>query len=224
MKTISLGLYCEGSTDRRFLSPIITRTSRQLLDSRERYDIEILPIHPIEIATKTQEEAIVLAAREAAGDHILIIHADADHPNTRKARRERFEPGYQSVQRIGDAICKDVLPVIPVQAIEAWMLADHEQLRIAIGTNMDSHTLGIPEKARMVEAIARPKQRLREVVQKAYANRPRRRRETDLAFLYQPLGELSNLDRLSELPAYRQFVAELTDAMEKLGFILRTFS
>lgn len=103
------------------------------------------------------------------------------------------------------------------------MLADHEQLRLAIGTNIEVHALGIPEKARMVEAIARPKQRLREVVQRAYTSRPRRRREIDLAFLYQPLGELSSLDRLGEVPAYRQFVTELTGALEKLGFIPRIF-
>ena len=223
MKTVSIALYCEGNTDRRFLPPIITRTARRLLDRFERYDVEVLPIRPIEVVAKKQKASIVMAARQAAGDHILIIHADADHPDAYKARLERFEPGYQSVQRSRGAICKDVLPVIPVQAIEAWMLADHEQLRLAIGTKMEAHALGIPEKARMVESIARPKQKLREAVQKAYASRPKRKREVDIDFLYQLLGEQLKLDRLDEVPAYQQFVFDLTKALERLGFIPRIF-
>lgn len=219
MKTLSLALYCEGSTDRRFLPPIIARTSRRLLDNFQRFDIEVLPISLVQSESKKQKEAILLAAREAAGHHLLIIHSDADYPNENKARTERFEPGYQLVQQAKEPICKDLVPIIPVQAIEAWMLADYEQLQIEIGTKMNAQSLGIPEKARQVETIAKPKQKLREVVQRAYADRTKRHREIEIDILYQPFGEHVRLDRLAEVPAYQRFVSDLTLALRTLNFI-----
>src|SRR5205085_9734766 len=134
---------------------------------------------------KRQREAILLAAKKAVGYHILIVHADADHPKADKARLERFEPGYKLVQQTNEDVCKDLLPIIPVQAIEAWMLADYELLLAEIGTRMSMYDLGIPEKASQVEAISNPKQRLKEVVRKAYASRSKRQRNIDIDFLYE---------------------------------------
>lgn len=159
------------------------------------------------------------AAREACGHHALIVHAYADDPMPYKAKRSRFDPGYSAVQSTHDAVCKNLLPIIPVQAIEAWMLADYELLLAAIGTRMSIHDLGIPEKASQVEAISKPKQRPKEIIRKAYANRSKRQRDVDIDFLYEAMGDKINLDRLNQVPSYKQFVSDMTATLKTLNFI-----
>jgi hypothetical protein len=74
-------------------------------------------------------------------------------------------------------------------------------------------------KASQVETIAKPKRRLEEVVRRAYATRTRRRREINIDFLYQPMGENIRLERLDEVPAYQQFVDDLTASLQTLNII-----
>ena len=219
MGTLSLALYCEGSTDSRFLSPIIRETSTQILLANDRGDVDVLAIGIMVREARDQQEAILAAARKARNYDALIIHADADDPEPHKARSERFEPGYNLVQQVQADICKDLLPIIPVQAIEAWMLADYELLLTEIGTDLRPIDLHIPVSASRVETIAKPKMKLKHAVQIAYANRARRRRDTDIDFLYEPVGERINLERLKLVPSYSQFVSDLTATLRQLRFI-----
>lgn len=99
------------------------------------------------------------------------------------------------------------------------MLADYELLLKEIGTDETLAALKIPEKARQVEKIADPKKRLREAVQKATAQRPRRQRETDILFLYQPMGEKINFQRLKQVSSYNQFVKDLVQALQEIDKI-----
>src|SRR5690349_17074653 len=99
------------------------------------------------------------------------------------------------------------------------MLADYELLLAEIGTRMSIHDLGIPEKASQVEAISKPKQRLKEIIRKAYANRSKRQRDVDIDFLYEAMGDKINLDRLNQVPSYKQFVSDMTATLKTLNFI-----
>jgi len=106
-----------------------------------------------------------------------------------------------------------------VQAIEAWILADYEMLLNEVGTDLNAHDLGIPKTAKYVQKISKPKRKLEEAVQIAYANRSKRRREIDIRFLYQPMGEKINLKRLQQVPCYKKFVEDLTETLINLNLI-----
>lgn len=219
MNTLSLALYSEGPTDNRFLPSVIRKTARCILDEHLQSHIEISAIHSIEVKKKNRPESILQAAYDASGYHALIIHADADSPKADRARGERYEPGLRLIQQASGYLCKSLLPIIPIQAIEAWMLADFELLLAKIGTKLHPDDLNIPEKASMVESISKPKRRLEEAVQRAYVERSKRRRDTDIAFLYEPMGEETNLERLKQVPSYNQFVYDLTEVLASLQFI-----
>lgn len=221
MNVLALGLYAEGTTDHLFLSSVIQRTTQKLMLQHEQIntDPSVIVIQLTADQKKDRQESILQAARDASGYHVLIIHADADDPEPHRARVERIEPGLKLVQKAQEDVCKDLVPIIPVQAIEAWILADYELLLSEIETNLSSHNLGIPEKAKQVEKISKPKQRLEEAVRKAYANRPKRQQEADIYFLYQPMGEKISLERLNQVPSYQQFVNELTEMLKKLNVI-----
>src|SRR5438105_11064431 len=101
MSTLSLALYNEGSTDNRFLPPVIENTARRILDQHHQDNTGVSGVRLIEVKNKKKRAtAILQAAYEASGYHALIVHTDADHPKADKARYERFEPGLQLVQQI----------------------------------------------------------------------------------------------------------------------------
>lgn len=225
MNVLVLGLYAEGPTDYDFLPPVIRETAMQILAQHEQFEMDtlVLPIEPLKDPKKNRNKNILHAARSASGYHALIFHTDADDDTQDKALSERFQPACRLVRRAKGQVCKVLVPIIPVQAIEAWMLADYELLLKEIGTDMSVHDLGIPEKAKHVEQISKPKQRLEEVVRIAYAGRSKRHREIDTRSLYLPMGEKISLERLNEVPAYRKFVDDLTQSLIDIDLIPRVY-
>ena len=224
MRSLELALYCEGPTDQLFLSIIIQRSSRKILEQHKQGSINVPRVETIEI-NKTglrRDECVFQAACKAAKYHILVVHADADHPTREKALRERFQPGYTLVQRTEGKICKNLLPIIPVRMTEAWMLADHEAMQNVLETSLRIQELGLPSKARQVESDPDPKHTLRQIMQKAAAERSRRRREVDLNSLYAPLGSRISLERLGNVPSYKQFMKDLTETLKILNLIQTT--
>jgi len=159
MSLLSLALYCEGNTDERFLPPVLEKTTKRILDEYKRNNMQVL-VRLIEVERKKRGESILEAAHKAWGNHILIVHADADDPRADKAWYERFEPGFKLVQQAPGGVCRNLLPIIPVQAIEAWMLADYELLLAEIGTGLRANELNLSMKVGQVETIAMPKRTL----------------------------------------------------------------
>jgi Domain of unknown function (DUF4276) len=221
MMRLALALYAEGDTDDRFLPLIIERTSRKVLAEHEQNKVDVARIEPIKLSEKkrSRDQNILQAARQAVRYQALIVHSDADHPSREKALKERILPGFNLIQQsLTVPICKSLLPIIPIQAIEAWILADHEILRAELRTDLSADELGIPEKARHVESISRPKIRLKDVVSRVNKQlRPHQR--IDMNSLYEPPGKNIRLERLNQLEAYRQFVKDLTVTLKILKLI-----
>jgi Domain of unknown function (DUF4276) len=224
MSDVILGFYAEGSTDYDFLPPVIRRTTEQVLVQHDRNEMDatVLVIQLTKGQEEERAESIFQAARNAYGYHALVVHADADDPRPDKAKAERIEPGFKRVQEAKEEVCKNLVPIIPVQAIEAWILADYQLLLAEIGTKMKADELGIPTKAGQVESISKPKRRLEDTVRKAYASRSKRQRKADIDFLYEPMGEKIRLERLKELSSYLQFVDDLTETLKELNIIPHT--
>ncbi len=225
MNQLVLALYVEGPSDKRFLPIIIQRTCEEILAQRGRASVEVL--EPLVLNQNkyrqfsTREECIVQAARDAAGCHALIVHADADDSTTERALTERFQPGYDLVQRLktqsNEQMCEHLLAIIPVRMIEAWLLADAQALSQVIGTKLDAVSLGLPTKAKSVESDPNPKQTLKQAAQKAIANRTRGR-QINIGTIFEPMARQISLERLKEVSSYQRFVEDLTQTLIALNF------
>ena len=219
---LALALYGEGNTDDRFLTLIIQRTTRKVLAEYRKHNVRVASVEPVKLFEKkpTREENILQAARQASRYHALIVHSDADYLSYSKALKERILPGFHLVQGSTEMVCEKLLPIIPIQAIEAWILADYQVLCAEIRTDLSAHELGIPEKVKQVESISKPKLRLNEAVSKVNKQlRPHQR--IDVNLLYEPLGSKIRLERLNQLSAYQQFVNDLTETLINLNLIPR---
>lgn len=220
MAGLTLALYAEGTTDDVFLPLIIQRTSRVILNQYGQNLVQVVQVEPIKLHEKTpaRDQCILQAAQQTTRYQALIVHSDADHPKADNALKHRILPGFQLVQQCTTPVCKRLLPIIPIQAIESWMLADFEVLSAEIRTDLSSNVLGIPEKAKYVEAISKPKKRL-EAALLVVNQRLRPRQRIELNSLYEPLGKKIRLDRLRQLTSYNQFVLDLTAVLQQLNFI-----
>ncbi len=217
MTTLALAIYAEGRTDERFLPIVIQRTAEQILSQRGRTSVDVFgPVvlnHDIERTSQGRAERILEAARRSAGYHALIVHADADYPSPDRATKERIQPGFDLVRRAKESVCHQLLPIIPVQMTEAWMLADPEALQQVIGTSLGAQALGLPAHAHQVESDPNPRQTFSQALQNALAHRPRRRRRIDLGTIYEPLARQINLERLGTVAAYQQFVHDMIEVL-----------
>jgi len=226
MSTLVMALYVEGRPDERFLPIVIQRTVERILAQRGRTIVDVL--EPVVLARsidrrfQTRVDRILEAARRSAGYHALIIHADADHPTPERAMEERIRPGFEQVRNAQERVCDKLVPIIPVRMTEAWMLVDSEALRMVIGVSADTQMLALPTRPRQVESDLDPKQTFRQAVQNALVHRSRRRRRIDLGAIYEPLARQINMERLNEVPAYQQFVSDMTDTLIDLHLAERS--
>ncbi|HMA36256.1 MAG TPA: DUF4276 family protein [Chloroflexia bacterium] len=217
-RQLAMALYAEGRTDERFLPIIIERTAVKILAPQE---IDILPITILRAGVKRtvkQPERILDVARQAHGLDVLLVHTDADSVAREDAKRQRIDPGFDLVRRQGSGVCKHLIPVIPVQEMEAWMLADLLALQRVLHTNLSPDQLGIPTHATQIEAVARPKEMLEQAIEIAWGGRPRRRRFT-IADIHLELARSINLERLAQMPSYRCLTQDLRDILQTIGMI-----
>ncbi len=219
--TLVIAFYAEGTTDIRFLSKIILRTTEEIILNRSQSIISVLEPFPIEVQkTGDRIQEIRQVAAKAYGYNILIIHADADYEIDEKAFKERINPGFESVKLDKtEEFCKDLVAIVPVQMTEAWMLADKETLKEELGTQKNNRELGLNFPLKQLEKIADPKSKIQEIMRIAFKDLPTRKRRMQISSLYSPLGQQVSLEILEQLPSYLKFKADLTNVLIKLNFI-----
>ena len=220
MKQIVLALYTEGPTDDRFLPFLVQKTTRHILAQNKQKTV-LLSVESIHVLKekRSREECILEAARQSAIYDALIVHSDADNRTYRQTKELLFDAGSKLVHSSYKHVCKNLLPIIPIRMVESWMLADFEVLQKVLRTNLKARDLGLPERARQVEMVARPKQVLEQAMIKAQAQRSRRHQQVDIGTLYEPIGEKISLERLSQVPSYKQFVVDLTATLKLLNLL-----
>jgi hypothetical protein len=216
MRLLCLALFAEGPTDHAFLKPVIRRLAEQfcLRHGRESIDIaDVLELHtPPGRAGAPRATRIAMAAASAQlAWQVLCIHTDGASDPT-SAQRERVQPAVERIAaELGSA--HRTAAVVPVRELEAWLLADGDALRAALGTTLDDAALGLPSPCRDVERVADPKG----VLDRVYEQVTERRRFG--AYLYDALGERVDLRKLRDVPAFAAFECDLGQALRDLRFI-----
>lgn len=223
MTHLAMALFAEGSTDHQFIRIVAQRAAEHILNHNSPMVVDVLDPHFVERSPGKQAKKILDAAHSAYGFHLLLVHADADARTRDTAWADRIEPGRQRVleaSRDCEQVCDKLVPVIPVQMTEAWMLADPFALAETMGCKTSPTDLGLPRRPSQVESFADPKAKLKEAIRNAQSDRPRRRRrDLKISDLYEPLAGTVGLDRLAGVPAFCQFQTDLTQALRELHFI-----
>lgn len=225
MKALVTAILTEGPTDELFLPAILQRTMAALLARYGRDMVDVRLPTPLRVGTGfSSGEKILKAARDAHGYHLLFIHTDADASTRDRAVAERIAPGLQQVEVAyarGEAVCRTIVPVIPVQALEAWVLADTDVLIQVMGTDLSPRDLGIPVLPRAIEQTTDPKQLLNNAWRLVLETRGRRRRKPPVTDLFLPVANQARVEQLQKLSAFAAVMQDLHNALANLGFTQR---
>src|SRR5262249_32273958 len=152
--SLDFAFYGEGIRDYGFLLPLVERILQEILP---HIAIQGISLDKLDLSGMGQVEKMLRIAKEGHGAELLIFHLDADHPDTSRADRERFQPGYAEILKQPDKYNINILPLIPVRMTEAWMLADFDAFHGVIYTELTASDLGFPSSSKQVESIQDPK-------------------------------------------------------------------
>jgi hypothetical protein len=202
---LTMAFYAEGTTDFRFLIPIIRRTVEEIILDSD-YEIDIYPIEEIKkIKGESFNEEIHKVAKKTEENQIkcLFLHCDADSNSKDQVMKNKIIPALKTIKS------QKIIPIIPVYMTEAWMLADLELLKDEINANnISNQDLGFNKQA---EKYSNPKEIISNAILKAQSSKSRRKRNLSIAELYSPLGHKISLEKLKNLQSYKDFYNNLKD-------------
>lgn len=217
-RQVFIGFTTEGTTDVRFLRKIIERSFEEIAYECQG-DVEpvVWPLEVKKTDLSFSEYALKAAQQgvEEIGMMILCIHSDADDATNQNVLDNKIAPARELIKaQSDDTTCKILVPAIPVQMMESWMLADKDLLKNEIGTTKTDNELGIN---RSPESITDPKAVIEEAIRIARQEITRRRRKKlRISDLYLPVGQKVSIDKLKELPSYRRFQEDIRQAYREL--------
>ncbi|MFZ1525294.1 MAG: DUF4276 family protein [Saprospiraceae bacterium] len=220
MYQIYVGLFTEGSTDIRFLEPIVEKTFLQIAELQSSVDIEIT-VQPIIIDKKGKKfidqilEALTTGF-DQYGISILCVQADADDKKLDTTYRNKINKVLDLLTN-SEIKCKNIVAIVPIQETESWMLADKELLKIQIGTIKPDAELGIHREP---EKIANPKEVIESAIRIARIDLPKKRRH-ELRFdeLYALMGQSIKLSKLDNLSSFQDFKQNIVSTYKQMGII-----
>ena len=219
MKQLLIGLYTEGTTDIRFLGSVIKR-SFEAINYECQVDMEIFDIQNIKVNKSSFAEDVINASRRGIDDFgitILCVHADADNGNDTNVYNNKINPALSKIKNTTENLCDVIVPVVPVQMIESWMLADKELFKKEIGTDKTDNDLGIYKNP---ELYADPKEVIKNAIRIANQERGKRHRnELNISDLYLPIGQSVSIDKLRQIPSYCKFQDNVREALKKLNYL-----
>ena len=145
--------------------------------------------------------------------HLLFVHRDADDVTDASARAA-IDSGLQRA-----AVQIPHVKIVPIQELEAWLLVDEHAIREVAGNPGGQTPLGLPRLA-AVERTKRPKERLRDALERACAHKGRRLREFKADFAHHRRVLLERLDPdgpVCRLDAWIRLVADTKSAVASLA-------
>ena len=221
MYQLFVGLFTEGKTDNRFLKSIVEKTIYKIAANASQ-DIEVnVQIITIEEKGKGFTQQVLNASKNGLdwfGIHFLCVHKDADSPSDTNTFEYQIQPAQKALEsRDYDEYCKILVPIVPIQEMEAWMLVDKELLKKQIGTNKSDKELGINKPP---EQLANPKEVIKNAIVIARQGfTKRRRRQLTISQLYLPIGQEIDIEKLNKLSSYQKFSKSIIQAFAKLNLL-----
>lgn len=148
MKFVQFAFLREGTSDDPLLNHLETLLSLagadEVLGERRTY------------TGSTQEKLTKLMAEEPSLD-VVFVHRDADGSGL-QARVDEICAARDTIDN-----CPPVIPVVPVRATEAWLLADEAAIRAVARRPDGVLNIDMP-KFSHIESIANPKQKLQDLI------------------------------------------------------------
>lgn len=208
--------YCtEGKTDIQFLETVIERSLHYCLFEYGNIQAEVIGIVPLNGHGDSFVEKHLDVCQKAIekGAEILCVHTDADDIDDHGVLTHKINPFLAALDQNKDCF-QIVVPMIPVQEIEAWMMANKQLLKEQMGTTLSDHDLGLQNKP---ESYSNPKQTIENAVSEVRKTMPKRfRNQISIGQLYEAVGRHLEIADLMQLESFKKFIENLHQALIQL--------
>lgn len=188
---------------------------------------ELIPVEAFDLSIDTQRwdtrpkfpEALVTLVRQTQLlYHVVIMHVDADATDQRHVRQYKVDPGVQALTKAGLPTATLVW-AIPVQAIEAWLLASATAFTRALtGSDERTHEIEFPQQPDQL-STDKAKQLFDQGVYQLLARTQRQRRRLHPDHFTELIAEELTLNELRRLSAFQQFEWDFVNVIAHLGYI-----
>lgn len=220
MRQLFVGLITEGSTDVRFLKNVVSKSVQDISGGLEN-EIEVFDIKEVKAEGETFVDKMLNASKASFnyGLSMLCIHVDSDDRSSKMVIKNKFEPLFKALLRMSeDEYCKRIVPTIPIQMIESWMLADKSLLKQMINAqDMRDIDLGIEKSP---EAYSDPKSAIVEAIRIAMSRQPKKKRDQiTISDLYELLGLRLSLEKLRAIPSFCVFEQSVKNVFKEMNLM-----
>jgi len=188
-------LLCEGREDARFLGHVLARqldTFALTEPGFEHGGVFTQDCRTVDDSARV-EAAVLDASRHF---DLVFVHNDWNERGKIDALRKRVERALPTETRL--------VGVVPVRETEAWPLSDPS----AFPRTSADGAAWMPTRPKDVEAVQDPKRALDKAIGRQYDER-----------VAEWIGERIDLSRLAQVPAYADFLHDLTTALKELRFL-----
>lgn len=166
MAEVSFALIGEGSSDRALVSPLQRLLAKLGVSRANGYPIDFARL-PVSVGASVVDKLDWAAKSDQVSD-LFFIHRDSDSMSP-ESRRQEIQ---KAAAQVG---CANFIPVVPVKAIEAWLLLSEVDLRRLSDNPRGTARLESLRPA-AVERLADPKTKLYEQMRIASETSGRRRK------------------------------------------------
>lgn len=222
MAELFIGLIAEGTTDYRFLKPIIEKAFADIaFQCKGQIDIgEVTEIKDCDKGNSFSDYVLNASQKaQTLGITILVVHTDADDTSAVNAYKNKIEPAKLLLeQQSPNTHCTNLVALVPIRETESWMLADKNALIKSIGNTQKSETdlkiNGTPE------TFNDPKAKIEEAIRIGRAEMPKKLRNAlDISGLYEYLGQKINPDNLKTFKSYKDFEENIKAVLIQLNLL-----
>jgi len=215
-KELRIAFCGEGPTDSRIVPILIEKIIGQLT-----------PVEPFDLAIARQHwdtrlpfvDAVVEVVEQAQLSYDLVVaHVDADSRDEQQVRTRKIVPAERAVATHGLS-SPLLIWAIPVQAVEAWLLASADAFAAALGQSQRVRELSFPADPEFIHRTD-AKHLYEESVYQLLAKTQRKRREIKPALHQTSVVEQTPMTELRRLPAFRRFEERLKDVLVMRGYVV----
>ena len=197
MRRLTATLVADGSSD-RVLKPLIELLFAAHTDLPYQVNCaEGLP--PLAAGLNLRIEA----ALELFPCDLLFVHRDAEGESSTK-RQQEIENSWP-----GNTQTTSLIVVVPVRMTEAWLIANENPIRLAVGNPNGTEALELPA-TKNIESAPNPKEILFIALKKATGwNTSRKARFDPHKFRHRVSELIEELEPLRMLPSFNHFEAQV---------------
>lgn len=215
MSYVVLGLFAEGSTDRRTLPSFIRREAINLIGQRGRRPVEVQE-RVLVFSERTNQDRATAMCNRTSEVHVFALHGDA-----RLNRRDEVLANlHDQVRQLAQALCdfdgRRVVNLIPSAELESWLLVDPDAVARACGYRQWPDQMPFVCRPDAVENLSDAKQSLEQAIDSLSPSGRVRRRLRAAAIIEQLADEIP-LSLLQRLRSYREFAESLSEALDAAG-------